>query len=93
MQFLEFAQFYLPGLEADEVRFNVQIALITAAMNDFPAGLQYWTLGLPSAASRPSPPKVAESRRGSEGFEPLIESQLSQRAGSARTCSSFTSRL
>ena len=47
MQFLEFAQFHLPGLEADEVRFNVQIALITAAMNDFPAGLQYWTLGDP----------------------------------------------
>jgi RimJ/RimL family protein N-acetyltransferase len=47
MQFLEFAQFHLPGLQADEVRFNVQIALITAAMNDFPAGLQYWTLGEP----------------------------------------------
>ena len=47
MQFLEFAQFHLPGLEADEVRFNIQIALIKAAMNDFPAGLQYWTLGKP----------------------------------------------
>ena len=41
MQFLEFAQFHLPALEADEVRFNIQIFLITAAMNDFPAGLQY----------------------------------------------------
>jgi hypothetical protein len=47
MQFLEFAQFHLPALEADEVRFNIQIFLITAAMNDFPAGLQYWTLGDP----------------------------------------------
>jgi len=33
MQYLKFAQFHLPGLEADEVRFNVQIARITAAMN------------------------------------------------------------
>jgi hypothetical protein len=47
MQFREFAQYHLTALEADEVRFNVQIALITAAMTDLPAGLRYWTLGEP----------------------------------------------
>jgi len=45
MNLQEFAQFHLPALEADEIRFNVQIAVLTAAVNDTLAGFAYWTLG------------------------------------------------
>jgi len=45
MTFEEFAQFHLPALELDEVRFNVQIPVIEAARKNFPEGFRYWTLG------------------------------------------------
>lgn len=45
MTLRDFAQFHVPALEADEVRFNVQIAIITAAAEETPAGFSYWTLG------------------------------------------------
>jgi len=45
MNLREFAHFHLPALEADEIRFNVQIAALTAAVTDTPAGFAYWTLG------------------------------------------------
>jgi len=47
MNLQEFAQFHLPALEADEIRFNVQIAALTAAVTDTPADFAYWTLGAP----------------------------------------------
>src|SRR5208337_4354194 len=47
MTFQEFVRYHMPALEADEVRFNVQIAVMAAAAKDFPAGFQYWTLGAP----------------------------------------------
>ncbi len=53
--FQEFAHFHLPGLEADEVRFNVQIAVLSAAMKDLPAGFQYWPLGEPGHCAIRSP--------------------------------------
>jgi RimJ/RimL family protein N-acetyltransferase len=39
----------------DEVRFNVQIAVMAAAANDFPTGFQYWTLGAPGHCATKSP--------------------------------------
>jgi hypothetical protein len=47
MNLREFAEFHLPALEADEIRFNVQIAVITAAVNEPPLGFLHWTLGTP----------------------------------------------
>jgi RimJ/RimL family protein N-acetyltransferase len=55
MTFEEFAQYHLPALEADEVRFNVHIAVIQSAMKTFPPGLQYWTLGAPGHCAIRSP--------------------------------------
>jgi RimJ/RimL family protein N-acetyltransferase len=47
MDLREFAQFHLPALEGDEIRFNVQIAIITAAVEAPPSGFCHWTLGAP----------------------------------------------
>ncbi len=55
MNFQEFSRYHLPALEADEVRFNVQIAVIAAAARDFPDGFQYWTLGEPGHCATKSP--------------------------------------
>ena len=54
MTFQEFVRYHMPALEADEVRFNVQIAVMAAA-KDFPAGFQYWTLGAPGHCAFRSP--------------------------------------
>ena len=45
MNLQEFAAFHLPALAADEIRFNVQIAIITTAAAESPADFSYWTLG------------------------------------------------
>jgi RimJ/RimL family protein N-acetyltransferase len=55
MNFQEFSLYHLPALEADEVRFNVQAAVLAAAVKDFPAGFQYWTLGAPGHCAIKSP--------------------------------------
>ena len=55
MDLQEFAHFYLPALEADEIRFNVQIAALIAAVTDTPAGFAYWTLGAPGHCAIRSP--------------------------------------
>jgi hypothetical protein len=34
MNLQDFAQFHVPALEADEIRFNVQIAVISAAVKE-----------------------------------------------------------
>ena len=47
MNLKEFAELHAPALEADEVRFNLQIAAITAALKEGPAGFRHWTLGAP----------------------------------------------
>jgi len=55
MDLQEFAQFHLPALEADEIRFNVQIAIISAAVEQPPPGFSYWTLGAPGHCAIKSP--------------------------------------
>jgi RimJ/RimL family protein N-acetyltransferase len=45
MNVREFAQVHLPALERDEVRFNVQIAVLAAAAENAPTGFCHWTLG------------------------------------------------
>ncbi|HEY7763660.1 MAG TPA: GNAT family N-acetyltransferase [Aestuariivirgaceae bacterium] len=55
MNLREFAEFHLPALEADEIRFNVQIAIITAAVNEPPPGFLHWTLGAPGHCATMSP--------------------------------------
>jgi predicted GNAT family acetyltransferase len=42
-----FGHLHLPALESDEIRFNVQIAVLTAALSGSPSGFSYWTLGSP----------------------------------------------
>jgi hypothetical protein len=44
MDLRDFAQFHLPALQADEIRFNAQIAVITAVLEQPPSGFSYWTL-------------------------------------------------
>ena len=55
MDLQDFAKVHLPALEADEVRFNVQIAVLTAAITNTPAGFGYWTLGEPGHCAICSP--------------------------------------
>ena len=55
MNLQEFANLHLPVLEADEVRFNVQIAVLTAAAKNPPAGFQYWSLGASGHCAIQSP--------------------------------------
>ena len=47
MDLAEFAEMHVPALEADEVRFNLQIAAIASALTDRPAGFRHWALGAP----------------------------------------------
>jgi RimJ/RimL family protein N-acetyltransferase len=51
MTFQDFAAFHAPALEADEVRFNVPLSIIAAALANLPADLRYWTLGGPGACA------------------------------------------
>src|SRR5208337_1915624 len=55
MTFQEFSQYHLPALELDEVRFNLQIAVMAAAAKDFPIGFQYWPVGAPGHCAIRSP--------------------------------------
>lgn len=55
MDLQEFARTHLPALDADEVRFNVQIAVLNAAVKDPPPGLAFWTLGAPGHCAIQSP--------------------------------------
>jgi len=50
----EFARYHLPALETDEVRYNVQIAVILSAAAEA-APLQHWTLGGPGHCATRSP--------------------------------------
>jgi RimJ/RimL family protein N-acetyltransferase len=45
MDLAEFAALHVPALEADEVRFNSQIAAIAAAAKERPDGFRHWTVG------------------------------------------------
>ena len=47
MGLAEFAELHVPALEADEVRFNLQIAAIASALKEKPAGFRHWALGAP----------------------------------------------
>jgi RimJ/RimL family protein N-acetyltransferase len=55
MDLAQFAALHTPALEADEVRFNQQIAAIAAAERERPADFRHWTLGAPGhcAIQRP----------------------------------------
>ena len=55
MDLQEFANMHLPALRADEVRFNVQIAVLTSAVVSTPVGFAYWTLGTPGHCAIRSP--------------------------------------
>jgi RimJ/RimL family protein N-acetyltransferase len=55
MKLEEFARIHLPALEADEVRFNVPIAVLTAAAKNPPAGFAFWSLGAPGHCAIRSP--------------------------------------
>src|SRR5262245_7757983 len=47
MDLKEFAELHAPALEADEVRFNLQLAVLANAPKENPPGFRYWTLGGP----------------------------------------------
>src|SRR5262245_10966451 len=55
MNIEEFARFHLPALEQNEVRFNVQIAVLSAAVKDLPPGFAFWSLGEPGHCAIRSP--------------------------------------
>lgn len=55
MDVREFAQLHLPALKADEIRFNVQIAMLTSALGDGPTGFDRWTLGPPGHCATRTP--------------------------------------
>jgi RimJ/RimL family protein N-acetyltransferase len=55
MDLRDFKQFHLPALKADEIRFNVQIAVITGAVEQPPSGFSHWTLGAPGHCAIKSP--------------------------------------
>jgi predicted GNAT family acetyltransferase len=55
MELRDFAQFHVPALETDEIRFNVQIGIITAAAGENQAGFRHWTLGGPGHCATQSP--------------------------------------
>lgn len=50
----EFARYHLPALETDEVRYNVQIAVLSAALTG-PTSLECWPLGGPGHCATRSP--------------------------------------
>ena len=58
MDLREFAQFHLPALEADEIRFNVQIAILAEAVKEQPAGFSHWTLGAAGHCAIRSPKRA-----------------------------------
>ena len=47
MDLRQFAELHVPALEVDEVRFNLQIAAMTSAVEERPAGFRHWGLGAP----------------------------------------------
>jgi RimJ/RimL family protein N-acetyltransferase len=47
MNLKKFAEIHAPALEADEVRFNLQLAVLANAPKESPPGFRYWTLGAP----------------------------------------------
>jgi RimJ/RimL family protein N-acetyltransferase len=55
MDLRDFVQFHLPALEADEIRFNVHIGVITAAVEAPPPGFSQWTMGAPGHCAIRSP--------------------------------------
>jgi RimJ/RimL family protein N-acetyltransferase len=54
MDLREFAAFHLPALVADEVRFNVQVAIIAAAAAESAPNFLHWTLGAPGQCATKS---------------------------------------
>ena len=54
MDLREFAAFHLPALAGDEVRFNIQIAIITAAVAESAPNFLHWTLGAPGECATKS---------------------------------------
>ena len=55
MTFQEFASLHIPALETDEIRFNLQIAVMAGAATEFPEGFEYWNLGGPGHCAVRSP--------------------------------------
>jgi RimJ/RimL family protein N-acetyltransferase len=47
MDLREFAELHVPALEADEIRFNLQIAAMASAVKERPMGFRHWGLGAP----------------------------------------------
>ena len=47
MDLKEFAELHAPALGVDEVRFNLQLAVLANAPKENPPGFRYWTLGAP----------------------------------------------
>jgi hypothetical protein len=55
MDLRQFAQFHVPALETDEIRFNVQIPVLKAAMEKSQSGFSFWTVGEPGHCAIQSP--------------------------------------
>src|SRR5262249_685319 len=55
MDLQEFVRMHLAALEADEVRFNLHIALLTSVAAEAPAVFSGWTLGAPGHCALRSP--------------------------------------
>jgi RimJ/RimL family protein N-acetyltransferase len=58
MNLEDFAQLHLPALRADEIRFNVQIAVLAAAVSESRSGFAFWTLGAPGHCAIQSPKRA-----------------------------------
>jgi RimJ/RimL family protein N-acetyltransferase len=54
MDLREFAAFHLPAFAGDEIRFNIQIAIITAAVAESAPNFLHWTLGAPGECATKS---------------------------------------
>jgi RimJ/RimL family protein N-acetyltransferase len=55
MNIQEFAAYHLPQIRRDEVRFNVQVAVLAAAAENCPPGFAFWSLGAPGHCAIKSP--------------------------------------
>ena len=55
MQLEEFAQHHVPGLERDEVRHNLILAIIARAVADSSGDIMLWTLGGPGSCAVKTP--------------------------------------
>jgi RimJ/RimL family protein N-acetyltransferase len=55
MDLKDFAELHIPALEVDEVRFNIQIAVLKGAVSAPPPGFATWTLGAPGHCATRSP--------------------------------------